>query len=164
MINYEEISKWSDIVSALLFLAVLAYLWFKYIAPAVLAAQAKSNELIEIAERHRDEAKAAIDALNRELEGAQHDAGLIRERATGQAQREAEATIAEAKAAGERSLDNAQGELARARVAARQQLRDELAEQALDLARSQAQLRVDSALNLKLVQGFMTSLDRGSSN
>lgn len=164
MINYEEIAKWSDIVSALLFLAVLAYLWFKYIQPAVLAAQAKSNEQIKMTERHRDEAKAAIEALGRELEGAQRDAGLIRERATGQAQREAEATIADAKAAGERLLDNAQGELERARAAARQQLRDELAEQALDLARSQAQLRVDNALNLKLVQWFIASLDQGSMN
>jgi F-type H+-transporting ATPase subunit b len=164
MISYEEIAKWSDILSAILFLAVLAYLWFKYIQPAVLAAQAKSNELIQLAERHRDEAKAAIEALNRELEGAQRDAGLIRERATGQAQREAEATIADAKTAGERALHNAQGELGRARAAARQQLRDEFAEQALDLARSQAQQRVDGPLNLKLVQAFMSSLEHGSSN
>ncbi len=164
MPNYEEIAKWSDIVSALLFLGVLVYLWLKFIQPAVLAAQAKSNELIKVAERHRDEAKAAIDALNRELEGTQRDAGLIRERAKGQAQREAEAIIAEAKAAGERALHNAQGEPDRARAAARAQLRDELAEQALDLARSEAQQRVDGALNLKLVQAFMTSLERGSTN
>jgi F-type H+-transporting ATPase subunit b len=164
MISYEEIAKWSDIVSAILFLAVLVYLWFKYIQPAVLAAQVKSNELINLAERHRDEAKAAIEALNHELEGAQRDAGLIRERAAGQAQREAEALVADAKASGERALHNAQGELGRARAAARQQLRDELAEQALDLARSQAQQRVDGALNLKLVQAFVTSLEHGSAN
>jgi len=164
MISYEEIAKWSDIISAILFLAVLAYLWFKYIQPAVLAAEAKSNELIKLAERHRDEAKAAIDALARELEGARRDAGLIRERATGQAQREAEAMVAEAKSAGERALLSARGELTRARAAARVQLRDELAEQALDLARSQAQLRVDGALNLKLVESFMASLERGSTN
>jgi F-type H+-transporting ATPase subunit b len=164
MTSYEAIAKWSDIVSALLFLGVLAYLWFKYIQPAVLAAQDKSNELIKIAERHRDEAKAAIDALNRELEGTHRDAGLIRERAKGQAQREAEAILAEAKVAGERALHNAQGAPGRARAAARQQLRDELAEQALDLARSQAQQRVDGALNVKLVQAFMTSLERGNAN
>ncbi|HTV94094.1 MAG TPA: ATP synthase F0 subunit B [Verrucomicrobiae bacterium] len=164
MINYDEIAKWSDIISAILFLAVLVYLWFKFIQPAVLAAQEKSNELISIAVRHRDEAKASIDALNRELEGAQRDAGLIRERATGQAQREAEAMVEEARAAGERSLHNAQGELERARAAARQQLRDELAGQALDLARSQAQHRVDGAVNLKLVQSFMASLEHGGTN
>jgi F-type H+-transporting ATPase subunit b len=164
MISYEEIAKWSDILSAISFLAVLVYLWFKYIQPAVLAAQAKSNELIQVAERHRDEAKGAIEALTRELEGAQRDAGLIRERATGQAQREAEALVAEAKTSGERALHNAQGELARARAAARQQLRDELAEQALDLARSQAQQRVDGALNVKLVHAFVASLEHGSAN
>lgn len=164
MISYEQIAKWSDIVSALLFLAVLVYLWFKYIQPVVLAAQEKSNDLIELAERHRDEAKAAIDALNRELEGAQRDAGLIRERAQGQAQREAETTIAEANAAGERALNNADGELERARASARRALRDEFAAQALDLARSQAQQRVDGALNVRLVQAFMTSLEHGSAN
>ncbi|MGD0967882.1 MAG: ATP synthase F0 subunit B [Candidatus Aquilonibacter sp.] len=164
MTSYEQIAKWSDIVSAILFLAVLVYLWFKYIQPVVLAAQEKSNLSIEIAVRHRDEAKAAIDALNRELEGAQRDAVLIRERATGQAQREAEAMIADAKTSGERALHNAQGELGRARAAARQQLRDELAGQALDLARSQAQQRVDGPLNLKLVQAFVTSLEHGNAN
>jgi F-type H+-transporting ATPase subunit b len=164
MISYEEIAKWSDIVSALLFLAVLAYLWFKYIQPAVLAAQAKSNELIKLTERHRDEAKAAIDALNRELEGARRDAGLIRERAKGQAEREAEAIVADAKAGGERALHNAEAELGRARTAARAQLRDELAGQALDLARIQAQQRVDGALNVKLVQEFMKSLEHGNAN
>jgi F-type H+-transporting ATPase subunit b len=164
MTNYEEIAKWSDIISAILFLVVLVYLWLKYIQPAVLAAQAKSNEMIKLDERHRDEAKASIDVLNRELEGAERDAVLIRERATGQAQREAEAMVADAKAAGERALYNAQGELERARAAARAQLRDELAEQALNLARSQAQLRVDGPLNVKLVQAFMTSLEHGSAN
>ena len=45
--NYEEIAKWSDIVSAILFLAVMVWLWTKYIAPAVLAAQ----EGLALAER-----------------------------------------------------------------------------------------------------------------
>ena len=162
MINYEEIAKWSDIVSALLFLAVLVWLWFKYIQPAVLAAQVKSNELIKLAERHRDEAKAAIDLLHHEIEGAQHDAGSIRERAQGQAQREADAIVADANTTGERALRNAQGELERARAAARQELRDEFAGRALDLARSQAQTRVDGALNGKLVAAFMASLERSA--
>ncbi|HEX8805766.1 MAG TPA: hypothetical protein VF741_02410 [Candidatus Aquilonibacter sp.] len=164
MISYEEIAKWSDIISALLFLAVLVWLWFRYIQPAVLAAQERSNELIKVAERHRDEAKAAIDLLHHGIEGAQHDAASIRERVQGRAQREADAMVAETKATGERALRNAQGELERARVAARQELRDEFAERALDLARSQAQAHVDGALNGKLIAAFMASLDRKSAN
>jgi F0F1-type ATP synthase membrane subunit b/b' len=89
---------------------------------------------------------------------------LIRERAKGQAEREAEAIVADAKAGGERALHNAEAELGRARTAARAQLRDELAGQALDLARVQAQQRVDGALNVKLVQEFMKSLEHGNAN
>jgi F0F1-type ATP synthase membrane subunit b/b' len=61
-------------------------------------------------------------------------------------------------------LHNAEAELGRARAAARAQLRDELAGQALDLARIQAQQRVDGALNVKLVQEFMKSLEHGNAN
>ncbi|HEY5339542.1 MAG TPA: hypothetical protein VIK27_00820 [Candidatus Aquilonibacter sp.] len=164
MMNYEEIAKWSDIISALLFIVVLVWIWFKYIQPAVLAAQAKHNAQIAEAERHRDEAKAALDALEREVQTAEHDAGLIRERAREQAQREAETMVADAKASGERALRNAQGELERARAAARIQLREELASKALDLARSKAQQRVDAAVNARLVQDFVASLERGSHN
>lgn len=164
MMNYEEIAKWSDILSALLFIAVMVWVWFKYIQPAVLAAQAKNNAQIAEAERHRDEAKAALDTLEREVQTAEHDAGLIRERAREQARREAETMVADAKASGERALRNAQGELERARAAARVQLREELASKALDLARSKAQQRVDAALNARLVQDFVASLERGSAN
>jgi F0F1-type ATP synthase membrane subunit b/b' len=162
--NYDEIAKWSDIVSALLFLGALLWLWFKYIQPAVLASQARHNAMIAEAERHRDDAKAALEALRREVEGAQHDAQLIRERAREQGQREADATIAEVKATGERTLRNAQGELERARAAARRQVRAELAGKALDLARAQAVGRVDGTVNTQLVQSFISSLERGGQN
>jgi F0F1-type ATP synthase membrane subunit b/b' len=162
--NYEEIAKWSDIISAILFVVVLVYLWVKYIQPAVLAAQEKSNALIAEAERHRDEAKAALGVLQREVESAKHDAELIRQRAQEQAKREAAAMVADAKATGERALHNAQGELERARAAARQTVRVELAEKALDLARKQAGARVDGTVNTKLVQSFVAALERGGAN
>ncbi|HUA09365.1 MAG TPA: ATP synthase F0 subunit B [Candidatus Acidoferrales bacterium] len=162
--NYDEIAKWSNVVSAVVFMAVIVYLWLRFVQPAVVAAQAKSNEMIKEAERHRDEAKAAIDVLQRELEGARRDAELIRERAREQAQREADAIVTDAKTSGERAVHNAQGELGRARAAARVRLRAELADKALDLAREQAQQRVDGALNERLVQGFVASLERGGGN
>lgn len=162
--DYGEIAKWSDIISAVLFVAVLLWLWIKYIQPAVLASQEKANELIAQTERHRDEAKAALDALQHEVQSAKHDAELIRERAREQAQREADALVADAKATGERALRNAQGELERARAAARERLREELAARALDLARQEAHQRVDGAANARLVQAFVSSLERGSNN
>jgi len=115
--NYEDIAKWSDIVSAILFLAVAVWLWMKYIAPAVLSAQENTNRQLAEAERHRDEAKAALERLRQEINGAKNDAQLIAERASSQAQHEAEALVADAKQAGERTLKNARAELERAREA-----------------------------------------------
>ena len=164
MIDYEQLAKWSDIVSALLFLGVMVWLWMKYIAPAVLAAQANQNRQLAEAERHRDEAKAALDLLRQEIEGAKHDAQLISQRAADQAKHESETTIAEANEAGERVLRNARGELDRARAAAREQLREELAAKALDLARTQAESRVDGGVNARLVDRFVASLEHGARN
>lgn len=164
MLNYEEIAKWSDIVSAILFLAVMVWLWMKYIAPAVLTAQANQNRLLAEAERHRDEAKAALELLRQEIEGAKHDAHLIHERASNQAKHEGDVIVTEANEAGERMLRNAQGELERARTAAREQLREELAAKALDLARREAENRVDGGVNARLVDQFVTSIEHGARN
>lgn len=164
MIDYEQIAKWSDIVSAILFLAVLVWMWMKYIAPAVMSAQANQNRQLAEAERHRDEAKAALELLRQEIDGAKHDAQLIAQRAADQAKHEADTTLAEANEAGERALRNARGELERARAAAREQLREELAAKALDLARREAENRVDGGVNARLVDRFVASLEHGARN
>jgi len=65
--NYQSIAQWSQVASSVLFLGVLVWLWIRYIQPAVLAAQAAQNARIAEAERHRDEAKAALDGLQREI-------------------------------------------------------------------------------------------------
>lgn len=162
--DYVEIAKWSQILSSILFLCVLAYLWVKFIQPALNAAQQNKNKQIAEAERHRDEAKAAVQSLHGEIEGAARDAELIRQRAEQQAKHEAEAIVRESKEAGERALRNAQGELERARAAAREQLRDELAERALMLAREEAEQKVDGNINAQLVQRFVESLQHGGRN
>jgi F0F1-type ATP synthase membrane subunit b/b' len=157
--NYEAIAVWSQVVSAVLFLVVLVWGWFKYIQPAVLAAQDRQNARLAEAERHRDEAKAALDVLRAEIDGATRDAGLIRRRAVEQGASEREAIVASAREAGERSLRGAQGELARAREAARDQLRVEMLERALQSAREKAAARVDASMNAALVGKFVSSLE-----
>jgi F0F1-type ATP synthase membrane subunit b/b' len=159
---YVQAAAWSQVIASLLFVAVLLWLWFRYIQPAILASQANSNRQIAEAERHRDEAKAALELLKTATHGASHDAELIKERAVAQAARESEAAIAEARGAGERALRNAQGEFSRALTSARAQLRDELAGKALDRARSEAMRRVDAGLDARLVDGFIGSLERGN--
>jgi ATP synthase F0 subunit b len=158
--TYQHISDWSQIVAAILFLGVLVWLWVKYIQPAILAAQDRHNKQIAEAERHRDEAKAALDLLHGEIDGAGHDAHLIVERAGEQAERETVTTLQQARDAGERSLRNAGLEFDRAMTSATERLRDELAGKALDRARDLAAARIDAAENSALVDRFIGSLER----
>ena len=162
--DYVEIAKWSQIISSALFLCVMLYLWVKFVQPAIETVQQNRNKQIAEAERHRDEAKAAVESLNGGIEDAQRDADLIRLRAEEQGQLEADAIVEESRQAGERALCNAQGELERARAAAREQLRDEFAERALALARQDAEQKVDGNINARLVQRFVESLEHGGRN
>ena len=157
---YVRIALWSQVVAAVLFIAFLVWIWVKYLQPAVLTAQERQNKQIAEAERHRDEAKASLDLLRTQINGAAHDAGAIKERAVAQAKREYDAAVAEAKEAGERALTNAQGELDRARASAREQLRREILDRALAQARENAERRVDAPTNARLVNNFLGSLER----
>jgi F-type H+-transporting ATPase subunit b len=159
-VNYEKIALLSQVISAVLFIAAMVFIWVKYIQPAVLVAEDAHNLQIAQAERHRDEAKATLDSLQGEISSAQSDASAIKQRAAAQAQREHEAVIAETRATGERAVRNAQSELDRSRVAARTQLRAELLEKALGVARTDAAVRVDEGVNARLVDAFVNHLER----
>jgi F0F1-type ATP synthase membrane subunit b/b' len=155
---YVEIATWSQVVSSIVFIAVLVWMWFKWLLPVFLKAQEQSNRQIAEAERHRDEVKAALDALHSEITTAEHDADLIKQRAADQAEHERQAALDEANGAGNRALRNAGGELERARAAAAHRLRDEVLDKALRLARTEAAQRVDAALNAKLIDRFISGL------
>lgn len=156
---YVKIALWSQVVASVLFICVLVWLWRKFLQPAVLAAQERQNKQIAEAERHRDEAKAMLDLLRTQMEGAEHDADAIKERAAAQAKREYDAAVAEATEAGERALTSAQGELKRARASAREQLRREILDRALAQAQQDAARRVDAPANARLVNDFLGSLE-----
>jgi F0F1-type ATP synthase membrane subunit b/b' len=156
---YLEIAIWSQAVSAVLFIGALVFIWNKWIMPVVLAAQARSNAQIAQSERHRDEAKEALGALREEIDSARRDAELIGQRTEIRAQRAREAMLEEATGAGERALREAGGELDRARAAGRLRLRDELLARALQIARQDAVQLVGPALDSRLVERFVGSLE-----
>jgi len=156
---YFHIAVWSQIVSSIVFIAVLVFMWERWVMPVVLAAQERSNRQIADAERHRDEVKGALEALHAEIETARHDAQLIEQRANARAEHEREALLKEADDAGERVLTEAGRELERAIAAARQLLRDQMLERALGLARSDAAQRVDPDLDTRVVERFTHSLE-----
>ena len=162
--NYEAVALWSQVISALLFIAVLVWMWVKFLQPAVLAAQQNANAAIAEAERHRDQAKADLESLRGSVDTAQRDAIAIKQRVEAQAKAECEAILADARRAGERSIQNAEGELDRSLVSARERLREELLDQALTLARAEAQRRVDAGVNARLVGSFLSNLEHGARN
>jgi F0F1-type ATP synthase membrane subunit b/b' len=157
---YIKIAVWSQVVSSIFFIAVLAFVWYRWMLPVLLAAQSRSNRQIAEAERHRDEVRGALTALREEIESARHDAGLIVARADVHARHEREAALKETTESGERTLHDAQGELGRARAAARQRLRDELVAGALKLARGDAVARVGPGIERRLIDGLVGSLER----
>lgn len=156
---YLHIAIWSQVVSSIVFIAVLVFLWMRWLMPVFLAAQERSNRQITEAERHRDEVKGALEALRGEMETARHDAGLIAQRASQHAEHERQLVLQEATEAGERALADAGRELDRARAAARQRLRDELVERALRLAREDAVSRIGPALDARFVERFTQGLE-----
>lgn len=158
--NYERIAEYSQIASAVLFVLSLVWIWRRFIQPAVLQAQDSANAKIAQAEVRRDEAKAVLDSLQGEIGSAQRDAAAILERAHAQARRESEALIDEARRAGERTVRIAQGELERDRAIARKKLRQDLIDRALENARALAVKRVDAAVDARLVDTFLSSLER----
>ncbi|MFY9711480.1 MAG: hypothetical protein WAK88_15045, partial [Candidatus Cybelea sp.] len=85
---YIQIAVWSQAASSIVFIAVLVYMWTRFIEPVLMAAQERSNRQIAEAERHRDEVKGALTALHEEIRSAGRDAELIAQRAGLHAERE----------------------------------------------------------------------------
>lgn len=156
---YLQIAVWSQVLSSIVFIAALVFMWFRWLLPVFMAAQERSNRQIAEAERHRDEVKGALETLRSEIQTARHDAELIVARATDQAEHERQALLSEATDAGERTLSNAGQELDRALAAARRRLRDDMLKRALQVARSDAAQRVGPSLDSRLIDNFVVSLD-----
>jgi F-type H+-transporting ATPase subunit b len=159
---YLLIAVWSQIVSSIVFIALLIYMWIRWIMPVVLSAQERSNRQIAEAERHRDEVKGALEALRQQIATANHDAELIAERASTRGEHERELLVKEATEAGERVLADAGRELERARAAARLQLRHEILQRALGLAREDAARRVGPNLDARFVDRFTGDLEHAA--
>lgn len=162
--NYEAIAFWAQIGGFVAFAVFLVWGWNKWLTPAMAIAAEQSNERIHTAERHLSEMNAAVETLKVEVEGARRDAAASAERVKDRAAFERAAIIAEAEESGERSLRNAGGELDRLRVDARAKLREELADRALELARSRAASRLNGDTNSMLVESFVNSLEHGAKN
>lgn len=156
--TFEAIALWSQVVCAIVFAVVLVLIFRKYLLPAVAAAQAARNAELANAERRREAVKADVARARAEVEAADRDAASISARVADDAKREAARILAEAKDDGERTVRNAEGELGRARLGAQAQLRAEFIDRALQLARRQADARIDATANARLVDATVDTL------
>jgi F0F1-type ATP synthase membrane subunit b/b' len=158
---FETVALWSQVAGAVAFLVVLVLLFRKFLIPAVIANEQARNAEIVDAEKRLARMRADAAKARAEIETAERDAAEILGRVEHVAAREHEHALADANAEGERLLHNAEGELDRARLVARDRLRIEFIEKALAHARAEAPARVDDALNAALVRRTVEDLARG---
>ncbi len=157
---YDALATWSQVVGSIAFIIVLVWLFVRFVVPAVAASQERKNAELAEAERRRDAAGETVEAARREVETASGEAAAILQRVDGDVVRERELILREARDDGERVVRNAEGELGRARMAARDRVRAELVAQALRIAR-EAAAGVGSADNDRIVAGIVNQIERG---
>jgi F0F1-type ATP synthase membrane subunit b/b' len=159
---FETIALWSQVAGAVAFVIVFVLLFRRFLIPAVDAnEQARNAELVD-AETHRDQLRAEAEKARAAIADAERDAQNIQARAAADAASERGRLLAEVQTEGERLLRNAEGELQRARFAARDRLRIEFIEKALIKARAEAGGRLDDAANDRLVNETVEGLARGA--
>jgi F0F1-type ATP synthase membrane subunit b/b' len=159
--NLEALALWSQVAGAIIFVICVLLIWNKWIAPAVQSYQESKNAELAEAESRRERMRAAVSEARAEVERAEADARMIRERIAAAAEADRAKFLAEAKADAERLVHNAEGELVRARMAARDRLRIEFIERALAKARTLAATRVDEAVDEKLIRELIDGVAGG---
>jgi F0F1-type ATP synthase membrane subunit b/b' len=159
--NYDLIAQWSEIIGGIAFVIVAVWLFRKFALPAVRSGEIARNADLVNAEQRRDDLRAEVEAATAERDTALRDAQAIAVRAQADAQRLADAIVADARREGTRLVQNAEGELERARIAARDQLRIEFIEKALLRAREIAGTRVTEAIDTRLVEKTVDDLSAG---
>lgn len=158
---FVQVALWSQVAGSVAFLIVLILMFRKYMIPAVLANQAARNAELAASEARRKRVQAEAAEARGEIEAADRDAAEIRNRVARATEHDRAHALDEANAEGARLVRNAEGELERARLAARDRLRIELIEKALAKARAQASARVSDAVNKSLVDATVDDLARG---
>lgn len=160
--NYELIAQWSEIIGGFAFLIATVALFRKFVLPAIRAGQIKSNSDLVNTEHRREKLREEVAAARGEVEAADRDALAIAERAEADARHEREAIVAAGHREGTRLIQNARGELDRCRIAARDKLRIEFIEKALNRARELAAQQLTDERNAQLVAKTVDDLTIGT--
>jgi F0F1-type ATP synthase membrane subunit b/b' len=156
---YVSLAEWSQVAASLLFIAILVFIWTRFISPGIVRSQERKNAELADAERRRDAAKADIETAHSETSTTDDEISAITARAESDAQHLHDRMLAGATAEGRRLVGNAEGELERGRYAARARLREELVAKALDIARGAATY-INEGTNRRLIDEAVASVDR----
>lgn len=157
---YESLATWSQVVAAIAFIAVIVWIWRRFLGPGIVKSQVRKNAERVDSTRRRDLAKSEIDTAKAELERAESDATTIVARAETDANRQRERIARDATAESERVEMNANGELERGLAAAREQLRADILTKAVRIARDAA-LNVDAETDRRLVADAVDAAEDG---
>jgi F0F1-type ATP synthase membrane subunit b/b' len=149
--NFEAIAQYSEVIGGFAFVIVAVWLFRKFVLPAVRAGEIARNADLVNAERRRDALREEVVQARGEVEAADRDVLAIAARAETDARHEHDTILAEGRREATRLLQNAQGELERGRIAARDTLRIEFIEKALNRARELAATELSDAGNTRLV-------------
>ncbi len=159
--NYETIAQYSEVIGGIAFVVVAIWLFRKFLLPAVRSGEVARNLDLVNAEHRREALREEVAKARGEVEAADRDALAIAARADADARHEHETIVADGRREATRLLQNAQGELERARIAARDQLRIEFIEKALNRARGLAASELSDAGNARLVAKTVDDLTAG---
>ncbi len=157
---YEGLATWSQVVAAIAFIAVLVWIWRRFLGPGIAKSEARKNAERLDSMRRRDLAKSEIDTARAELERAESDATTIVARAETEAVRQRDRILRDAGAESERVEVNANGELERGLAAAREQLRADILAKAVRIARDAAS-KVDAETDRRLVSDAIEAAEDG---
>lgn len=158
---YEDVAFWSQLAGSFAFIACVVYGWMRFITPAVIAQRDRKNAELFEAEKRRDNLRAEIEITRGEVAVAEAEADAIRSRGERDVERLRAGILAEAEAEAERLIRNAEGELARGRMAARDLVRDELLNKAVEIAIASAK-SLGANADRTLIESAVGSLERGS--
>jgi F0F1-type ATP synthase membrane subunit b/b' len=160
-VNYEAIAQYSEVIGGFAFVIVAVWLFRKFVLPAVRSGEVSRNLDLVNAERRREALREDVAKARGEVEAADRDALAIASRAEDDARHEREAIVSDGRREATRLLQNAQGELERARLAARDRLRIDFIEAALKRARELAAHELSDAGNARLVTKTVDDLTAG---
>jgi F-type H+-transporting ATPase subunit b len=153
-----------EVASLSLLLAVLVYLARKPVLNYLADRRDTIRNSIETSEKLLTDAEESLAGWQQRAAGLEVEVESIREAVRKSARGEAEGILSEAEATAERIRANArstvEGELRRAREA----LRREAADLAIELAASQLRDQVTDADRDRLVDEFVTHIERGAEN